>query len=90
VKSRSPASCRLSATARLCHAGGSLLDVRGRCRRGYEENQLGWTSSWLDATLTGATVIDFADRTKLGFNCDVVVAFDVARPDARSLTRSAL
>jgi inosine-uridine nucleoside N-ribohydrolase len=38
----------------------------------------------------GRTVIDFADRTKLGFNCDVVVAFDVARPDARSLTRSAL
>ena len=26
----------------------------------------------------GRTVIDFADRAKLGFNCDVVVAFDVA------------
>src|SRR5271168_495889 len=25
---------------RLCHAGGSLLDVRRRCSRGYEENQL--------------------------------------------------
>jgi 4-hydroxy-4-methyl-2-oxoglutarate aldolase len=25
---------------RLCHAGGSLLDVRTRCSRGYEENQL--------------------------------------------------
>jgi hypothetical protein len=23
-----------------CHAGGSLLDVRGRFSRGYEENQL--------------------------------------------------
>ena len=26
----------------------------------------------------GRTVIDFADRAKLGFNCDVAVAFDVA------------
>ena len=25
---------------RLCHAGGSLLDARTRCSRGYEENQL--------------------------------------------------
>src|SRR5580698_10917962 len=24
----------------FCHAGGSLLDVRTRCSRGYEENQL--------------------------------------------------